>query len=125
MLRQHRTAGAEIISDEPALPWLAGRTSPGSMVDLSYVRIQAGDLTTDDVVAAANEPGVCAVLLWSGRLAQLPGLRAALGDYRVGARSTTATSCCSATGCRDRRPDGTPEARLLRKGYDRLGSASR
>ena len=52
------------------------------MVDLSYVRIQAGDLTTDDVVAAAGEPGVSAVLLWSGRLAQLPGLRPALGDYR-------------------------------------------
>ena len=43
-----------MISDEPALGWLAGRTSPGSMVDLSFVRIEAGDLTTADVVAAAD-----------------------------------------------------------------------
>jgi hypothetical protein len=81
LLRRVEPRDAEVISDEPALGWLAERTSPGSMVDLSFVRIEAGDLTTADVVAAAAEPGVCAVLLWSGRLAQLPGLPRALADY--------------------------------------------
>jgi hypothetical protein len=82
LLRSVEPRGSLVISDEPALGWLAGRTSPGSMVDLSYVRIQAGDLRTADVVAAAGEPDVCAVLFWSGRLAQLPSLRRELVDYR-------------------------------------------
>jgi hypothetical protein len=81
VLQRVQPRDAEVISDEPALGWLAERTSPGSMVDLSHVRIDAGDLTTADVAAAAEEPGVCAVLLWSGRLEQLPGLHAALPDY--------------------------------------------
>jgi hypothetical protein len=71
-----------VISDEPALAWFAGRTSPGSMVDPSYVRIAAGHLTTDGVVAAAAEPRVCAVLFWTGRLDQLPHLRTRLPDHR-------------------------------------------
>jgi hypothetical protein len=81
LLQSVEPRDAQIISDEPALAWLAGRTSPGSMVDLSFVRVRAGNLTTDDVVAAATAPGVCGVLLWSGRLAQLPGLHRALDDY--------------------------------------------
>jgi hypothetical protein len=81
VLRRVTPRDALVISDEPALAWFAGRTSPGSMVDPSYVRIQAGDLTTSDVVMAAHASDVCVVLLWSGRLAQLPGLRAALTDY--------------------------------------------
>jgi len=81
LLRTIEPRSAKVISDEPALPWLAGRTSPGSMVDLSFVRIDAGDLTTADVVVAANHADVCAVLLWSNRLAQLPGLRRALHEY--------------------------------------------
>ena len=47
----------------------------------TFDTIRAGDLTTTDVVEAADDRDVCAVLLWSGRLAQLRGLRAALDDY--------------------------------------------
>lgn len=82
LLRRVEPAGGLVISDEPALAWLAGRTSPGSVVDLSFVRIAAGDLVTADVVEAAREPGVCAILFWTGRLDQLPHLRAMLTDYR-------------------------------------------
>lgn len=87
-----------MISDEPALAWLAGRTSPGSMVDLSFVRIAAGDLVTADVVEAAREPGVCAILFWTGRLDQLPHLRADLIDYRSVFRDGTAELLLR-TGC--------------------------
>jgi hypothetical protein len=93
---------AEVISDEPGLAWFAGRTSPGSMVDLSFVRSDAGDLTSADVAVAAHQRDVCAVLLWSGRLARLPGLRSALGDYEVV------------------RLEGDPEL-LLREGCDVAG----
>lgn len=72
-----------VISDEPTLSWMAGRASPGWLVDPSHVRIDAGHLTTAEVVAAAREPDVCAVLLWSGRLDGLPGLRASLDGYRT------------------------------------------
>ncbi len=74
---------SRVITDEPTLGWLADRASPGQLVDTSYVRIQAGDLTTAKVAAAAHEPGVCAVLFWSGRFDTLPGLRASLPDYQT------------------------------------------
>ena len=80
-LRGLTPADGFVISDEPAIPWLAGRTSPGAMVDVGFVRIQAGDLTTADVASAAQEPDVCAVLFWTGRLDALSGLRQQLPDY--------------------------------------------
>jgi hypothetical protein len=70
-----------VISDEPALGWLANRTSPGALVDPSYVRIAAGQLTTAEVAAAALQPRVCAVLFWSGRFDGLAGLRTSLLGY--------------------------------------------
>jgi hypothetical protein len=102
-----------VISDEPALPWLAGRTSPGSMVDLSYVRIESGDLDADDLLAAAHRPGVCAVLIWTPRLAQLPGQRAALEDYRPVFHSVERVLLVR-DGCTIQ---PHPDRRLLRLGY--------
>lgn len=98
LLRRIEPADGLVISDEPALAWLAGRTSPGSMVDPSFVRIAAGDLVTADVVEAAREPGVCAILFWTGRLDQLPHLRADLIDYRSVFRDGTAELLLR-TGC--------------------------
>jgi 4-amino-4-deoxy-L-arabinose transferase-like glycosyltransferase len=77
--------GGRVISDEPMLAWLADRTSPGSMVDMSYVRLASGDLTVDEVAHAAEQPGVCAVVMWTGRLASVPGLEDRLPDYHEGA----------------------------------------
>jgi 4-amino-4-deoxy-L-arabinose transferase-like glycosyltransferase len=82
-LRSIEPDDALLITDEPTLGWMADRTSPGLLVDPSYVRIGAGLLTADDVAAAAHEPGVCAVLLWSGRLEGVPALRTALEGYRT------------------------------------------
>jgi 4-amino-4-deoxy-L-arabinose transferase-like glycosyltransferase len=83
LLRSIEPADGLVISDEPTLGWMAGRTSPGLLVDPSYVRIEAGELTTSQVAGAAAAPDVCAILLWSGRLDGLPGLHAALGGYRT------------------------------------------
>jgi hypothetical protein len=86
-LRHATPEGSLVISDEPALGWMAGRGSPGWLVDPSHVRIDAGQLTTADVVQAARALDVCAVLFWSGRLDDLPGLRKALaGSYRSAVR---------------------------------------
>lgn len=83
LLRRIEPRSGMVISDAPELAWFAGRTSPGWVVDVSFVRIEAGQLTSYDVVAAAHEPGVCAVLIWSQRLGYLPGLRTDLRDYRA------------------------------------------
>ena len=82
LVRRIEPSTGTVISDAPALVWLAGRTSPGSVVDVSFVRIEAGQLSTADVVVAAEQPGTCGVLIWSQRLGYLPGLRAELTDYR-------------------------------------------
>jgi 4-amino-4-deoxy-L-arabinose transferase-like glycosyltransferase len=81
-LRSIQPADGLVISDEPTLTWMANRVSPGQLVDTSYVRIGAGQLTKAQVVAAASEPGVCAVLLWSGRLDGLTGIRTSFDGYR-------------------------------------------
>ena len=109
---------AEVISDEPALGWLAGRTSPGSMVDLSYVRIQAGDLTTADVVAAARRARRVrgAAVVRAPRAAPRPASRARATTSRCA--STATTSCCSATAATcvaERRPEGLIVAVGLRR----------
>jgi hypothetical protein len=87
LLRSIEPRDALVISDEHALTFLAERDTPGSMVDVSFARIRSGDLTTDDVVEAASAPEVCAMVLWSGRLAALPELRRDLVEYRSVHRS--------------------------------------
>ena len=82
VLRRIEPQSGMVISDAPTLVWLAGRTSPASVVDVSFVRIEAGQLTTADVVLAAHERDVCGVLIWTQRLGLLPGLRQELRDYR-------------------------------------------
>jgi hypothetical protein len=56
-----------VITDWPGLAWWADRRTLGDLVDPSVVRIDAGSLTTADVVEATAAPGVCAVLFWSTR----------------------------------------------------------
>lgn len=75
---------AMVITDEPTLLWLTDRSSPGQLVDPSHVRIDADYLDAAAVAEAARQPNVCAVLLWSGRLDDIDGLRHALEpDYRL------------------------------------------
>jgi hypothetical protein len=71
--------GAQAISDEPGLVWRAGLHTPRQLNDASIKRIEEGMITTDTVAAAAAEPEVCAVVVWSNRYGrELPGLPAAL-----------------------------------------------
>lgn len=72
------------ISDEPGLVWRAGRRAPADLVDTSILRIAQGRITAESVVAAASEPEVCAVLVWSRRFASL-GLDGVLDGYRPAA----------------------------------------
>ncbi|HWI23108.1 MAG TPA: glycosyltransferase family 39 protein [Baekduia sp.] len=65
-----------VVSDLPAVPVLADRTSAPGTVDPSYVRVQTGELSLADVTAAAR--GADAVVV--GRAFRgLPGLQIALG----------------------------------------------
>ncbi len=59
--------GALVLSDDPGFAWIAGRHPPPPLVDVSWARIQSGDLTSDEVLAGALDPDVCAVLFHSAR----------------------------------------------------------
>lgn len=59
-------ATAWVISDEPGQVWRAGRRTPDDLVDASVLRIDAGRLTSESLAAAASNPHVCAVVVWSG-----------------------------------------------------------
>ena len=71
--------GAWVMSDDPGLPWRAGRRVPANLVDGSVLRIDEHLVTTATVRAAAADPKVCIVLVWSDRWGEdLPGLPGAL-----------------------------------------------
>jgi len=65
-----------VITDDQFAAALAGRRTPPELVDTSFVRVESGDLTAGAVEAVAERRRVRAVLLSTGRLAALPGLRA-------------------------------------------------
>jgi hypothetical protein len=78
--------GALVVTDAPGLAIAADRGVATEMVDTSYARIDAGDITSEDVIAAASNDEVCAVLIISGRFnsldADLPDELGELG-YQV------------------------------------------
>jgi hypothetical protein len=80
--------GAWALSDEPGLVWRAGRRTTDDLVDASILRIESGRLTAESLAAAAGDPRVCAVAVWSGvrwgSFDELPDLLAAEG-YGVAA----------------------------------------
>lgn len=82
LLRAIEPADGLVITDAQGLAWLAGRGVPGPLVDTSHERFHAGSLSGDDIVAAADDPEVCAVLIWTGRLRRLGRLHLDLPEYR-------------------------------------------
>lgn len=64
-----------VIADDQYIADLAERSVPPELVDTSFVRIQTGYLTTDQVIALAEQPQVGAILFYTGRFDQLAGFR--------------------------------------------------
>jgi 4-amino-4-deoxy-L-arabinose transferase-like glycosyltransferase len=67
-------ASGLVITDDQTVADLADRDVPAAVVDTSNVRITSGQLTTQQVIAAASDPRVVAILWYSGRFNELPGL---------------------------------------------------
>ena len=60
-----------VITDEPLVPFCAGRKVPPYLSDISYVRTQTGYLTADDLIALTEEYRPQAIVVWSeGRFTQ-------------------------------------------------------
>ncbi|MGH9022029.1 MAG: hypothetical protein ACRDV9_02855, partial [Acidimicrobiia bacterium] len=80
--------GAWGISDEPGYLWRQGRRTPSYLVDASVTRVIQERITAPIIAAAAAEPQVCAVLVWSQRYGRFTDLaeRLAAHGYRVGSR---------------------------------------
>jgi hypothetical protein len=76
--------GTTLITDGPGLGWWAGAATPPWLVDISYVRLDAGYLTGAEIEEAAADPANCAVLVWSPRLGGVKPLH--LPGYTVVAR---------------------------------------
>jgi len=78
--------GALVISDDPGLVWRAGRATPPDLVDTSILRIESDRITPTSLATAADDPSVCAVVVWSsgrfGSFEELPDLLADSG-YEV------------------------------------------
>ncbi len=68
------------ISDDPGIVWRAGLRTPDDLVDTSQLRVDTGRITTASLVEAAAAPDVCAVVVWSDRFGELPGLAAGLAE---------------------------------------------
>lgn len=84
--------GAWAISDEPGLIWRADRRTTDFFVDPSVLRIQTGRYDEDDVISAAANERVCAVVVRSNaRFGSFPllGQRLAALGYVVAQTSTS------------------------------------
>ncbi len=86
-LQRLTTPRQQVITDDQYIAALANRDVPPELVDTSDVRITTGYLTTGQVIAIAQQPQIGAVLFYTGRLDQLPGLRAWVGQHFRLARS--------------------------------------
>ena len=77
ILRQQTASEAVVASDQPIVPFLAGRVVAGPLVDLAFLRFETGSLTDAEVLRVLEERGVQAVVV--GRaLAQRPALLAGI-----------------------------------------------
>jgi hypothetical protein len=76
-----------VITDEQYVAGLADRNVPPSLVDTSYVRVQAGYLSATQLEAEASSSQVRAVLFYSGRLNRVRGFRAWVAANFVLART--------------------------------------
>jgi hypothetical protein len=75
-LKTLTTPDQQVITDDQYLADVADRSIPPELVDTSFERIQAGYLTTAQVIALAEQPQVGAIVFYTGRFDQLPGFRA-------------------------------------------------
>lgn len=73
--------GDLVVADDQYVVGLAGRDVPPALVDTSLVRIASGYLTLDQLEAAVRQPGVKAVLFYSGRFNAVPGFRQWMADH--------------------------------------------
>jgi hypothetical protein len=75
-LQQLTRPQQQVITDDQYIAALAHRDVPPELVDTSNVRIATGYLTAQQVITQARQPQVGAVLFYTGRLDELPGVRA-------------------------------------------------
>jgi hypothetical protein len=75
MIDQLTTADEQILTDAQGIAFLANRDVPPELADTSFRRIVTGYLTFKDVVTYSDRYHVRLVLLWSGRLASIPGMK--------------------------------------------------
>ncbi|HEX6819638.1 MAG TPA: glycosyltransferase family 39 protein [Ktedonobacterales bacterium] len=68
--------GEPVVTDDPYLAGLAGRTLPPQLIDTSLVRIRTGSLTAMQVEDIVTSQGIHVILFENGRLDAVPGLRA-------------------------------------------------
>jgi 4-amino-4-deoxy-L-arabinose transferase-like glycosyltransferase len=54
-----------VITDEPLVPFCAGRKVPPYLSDISYVRTQTGYLTAEDLIALTEDYRPQAIVVWS------------------------------------------------------------
>jgi hypothetical protein len=76
-----------VITDDQYIAALANRSVPPELVDTSSVRIVSGYLTAQQMITLAEQPQVGAVLFYTGRLDQLPEIRAWVAQHFHLARS--------------------------------------
>src|SRR5579884_4052592 len=65
-----------VVTDDPLVPFLAGRLVPAAVIDTSLVRVASGNLTEASVESALERPNVRAVVIWRGTFDRLPRVAA-------------------------------------------------
>jgi 4-amino-4-deoxy-L-arabinose transferase-like glycosyltransferase len=81
IVKAHTQPGDYIVSDEGIITGLTQRATPPWLVDLSFVRIQSGSLHVDDFVENLEIYHPKMILVWTGRLPNLPGFERIMAQF--------------------------------------------
>ncbi|HLN12629.1 MAG TPA: hypothetical protein VK587_05545, partial [bacterium] len=74
VLARRVSPGGDVLTDDPLIPFLAGRRVPPELIDTSEARIAARALQEAQLDASLSDSDVQAVLLWRGTFARaFPG----------------------------------------------------
>jgi 4-amino-4-deoxy-L-arabinose transferase-like glycosyltransferase len=75
------TPDQTVVTDAQFITALANRNTPPDLVDTSGVRISTGSVTTEQLIQAAGQSQVHAVLFYTGRLKTLPAFHAWVAQH--------------------------------------------
>src|SRR3989338_3719239 len=83
IIKEYTNLHDYVISDEAILNAESGRLPPPALADISFVRIQSKDISTDRFIQIVNKYKPKLIIAWNGRLQSINNFKSSIVDYRL------------------------------------------